>query len=237
MPVPRTTQSAGFSASVHGMRSSVCTRRQRPPSSAPPPVSVMPVLVDVRGELRGRALQDRVDGLDDGGCHLLDRLGDLRRLDVRRARQPGQDGAAVTSMAPMGGSGGDDRQLHLDALGRALADEEVVVAPHVLDDGLVHLVAGDGHALLDHGAAHGDDGDVRRAAADVHDHAPARLGHRGAPAPIAAATGSSMSLVSMDPASAVASTTERRSTSVTPAGTQTTTRGRAKLNRPMTRRR
>ena len=37
--------------------------------------------------------------------------------------------------------------------------------------------------------------------------------------------------------SAVASTTERRSTSVTPAGTQTTTRGRAKLNRPMTRRR
>ena len=66
-------------------------------------------------------------------------------------------------------------------------------------------------------------------------HPPALV--TGSPAPIAAATGSSMSLVSMDPASAVASTTERRSTSVTPAGTQTTTRGRAKLNRPMTRRR
>ena len=59
----------------------------------------------------------------------------------------------------------------------------------------------------------------------------------GSPAPMAAATGSSMSLVSMEPASAEASTTLRRSTSVTPEGTQTTTRGRERLKRPSTCRR
>ena len=56
----------------------------------------------------------------------------------------------------------------------------------------------------------------------------------GSPAPMAAATGSSIRRVSIEPASIVASTTLRRSSSVTPDGTHTTTRGRAKLNRPST---
>ena len=54
---------------------------------------------------------------------------------------------------------------------------------------------------------------------------------------MAAATGSWMSRVSLAPASKVASTTERRSTSVMPEGTQTTTLGRKKEKRPSTRRR
>ena len=51
-----------------------------------------------------------------------------------------------------------------------------MLAAHILDHGLVELVPGhlDGGGL--HHAAQGDDGDVRRAAADVHHHVPVRLG-------------------------------------------------------------
>jgi hypothetical protein len=47
----------------------------------------------------------------------------------------------------------------------------------VVDDRLVHLVAADAEALRDDDAAQRDDCDLARAAADVHDHVPGRLGH------------------------------------------------------------
>ena len=66
--------------------------------------------------------------------------------------------------------------MHLDALGRLLADGQVVLALHVRDDRLVHLVAADAHALRVDDAGERDDGDLGRAAADVDDHVAARLG-------------------------------------------------------------
>ena len=54
----------------------------------------------------------------------------------------------------------------------------------------------------------------------------------GSPVPSAAARGSSTTKASRAPAPRVASTTARFSTSVTQAGTQTTTRGWAKSRRP-----
>ncbi len=67
-------------------------------------------------------------------------------------------------------------ELHLDLLGGALADEQVVLALEVGDDRLVHLVAGhaDGAGVDDAGER--DDGDVGGAAADVDDHVAAGLG-------------------------------------------------------------
>ena len=68
----------------------------------------------------------------------------------------------------------------LIGLGRPLADEQVVRLLDVLDDGFVHLVAGHAHRLAVDDAGQRDDGDVRRAAADVDDHVARRLGDRHA---------------------------------------------------------
>ena len=61
-------------------------------------------------------------------------------------RQAGQEVAAAQGDAQLlfqrvGGAGGD-----LGVLGGALADDQVVVAAGVLDDGVVDLVAGDADA-------------------------------------------------------------------------------------------
>jgi hypothetical protein len=45
-----------------------------------------------------------------------------------------------------------------------------------MDDGVVHLVAGDPDGMIEDDPVEGDDGDVRGPAADVHDHVPGRLG-------------------------------------------------------------
>jgi hypothetical protein len=68
----------------------------------------------------------------------------------------------------------------LDHLGRRLADQHAVVAPDVVDDRFVELVAADAdRALVDH-AAERDHADLGRAAADVDDHRAARFGDRQA---------------------------------------------------------
>ena len=62
----------------------------------------------------------------------------------------------------------------LTRLGRLLADDEVVVLLDVVDDRLVHLVAGDAdRGGVDH-AGQRDDGDLGRAAADVDNHVAGR---------------------------------------------------------------
>ena len=62
-------------------------------------------------------------------------------------------------------------------LGGALAHQHVVLAAHILDDGLVELVAGHLNGGGLHHAAQGDDGDVAGAAADVHYHVAVGLGN------------------------------------------------------------
>ena len=66
--------------------------------------------------------------------------------------------------------------LELDLLGGLLADQELVLALDVVDDRLVHLVAADAQRLRDDDPAERDHGDLGRAAADVDDHVPGRLG-------------------------------------------------------------
>ena len=65
--------------------------------------------------------------------------------------------------------------LDLDLLGGALADQQVVLALDVLDDRLVHLVAGDADRLGVDDAGERDHRDLGRAAADVDDHVAGRL--------------------------------------------------------------
>src|SRR5207302_7102166 len=62
--------------------------------------------------------------------------------------------------------------LLLDPLGAALADEQVMVAPDIGDDRLVHLVAADPHRAGIDDAAKREHRDLGGAAADIDDHRP-----------------------------------------------------------------
>ncbi len=77
----------------------------------------------------------------------LDRLADLLGAHLDGPRQAGQQVAAAQRdalLVPVAGIGRPDGDL--DVLGRALAEEQVVLAAGVRDDVLVHLVAADADA-------------------------------------------------------------------------------------------
>ena len=90
--------------------------------------------------------------------------------DVAPAHQRGQ------ALAVAGPHRRADLQLH--PLGRAFADQQIVVAPHVGGDRLVHLVAADARRAAQREALERNHADLGRAAADVDDHRPDRLGDR-----------------------------------------------------------
>ncbi|CAN3975335.1 Spondin, partial [Dysosmobacter welbionis] len=131
---------------------------------------------DVRHQLRRRPFQYGVDGLHDPLHRLLKGIHHLRGADGDHLGQAGQQAAALHVHGLLLVLGEDTADLLLHLLSGALAHQQVVLAAHVLDHGLVQLVAGDldGGAL--HHAGQGDDSDVRGAAADVHHHVTVGLG-------------------------------------------------------------
>ncbi len=120
-------------------------------------------------------------------------------------------------------TGGAD--LLLDPLGRGLADQKVMVAAHVGDDGFVHLVAADADRTRIDDARQGQDGDLGGAAADVDDHRAGSARGSAGRAPMAAAMGSSIRPTRRAEALRQLSLMARRSTAVAPEGTQTMTLG------------
>ena len=111
---------------------------------------------------------------------LLERAPHLLGGEDDRLRQAGEHVAAahlgLHLLAQV--EGGAD--LELDLLGGLLADRAACTPLDVADDRLVHLVAADAQGLRDDDAAERDHGDLGRAAADVDDHVPGRLGDRQA---------------------------------------------------------
>jgi hypothetical protein len=93
-------------------------------------------LVHDVGDQLGRRLLDRVlDRVDDLGDGRLDGLADLVGPDLDAARQAGQQVAPTEGDAlgvPLPGIGRPDRDL--DVLRRALAEDQVVLAPGEGDD-------------------------------------------------------------------------------------------------------
>ena len=114
-------------------------------------------------------LHDALDGLFKGLEHFRRRDGD----ELGKARDKA---SALDLHGHFLFRREDAADLHLHLLGRALADEQVVLAAHILDDGLVELVARD----LDGGrfddAGERNDRDIGRTAADVDDHVALGLG-------------------------------------------------------------
>ena len=144
-----------------------------------------------------------------------------------RARQAGQQVAAAERDAlrvPLARVRGPDGDL--DVLRGPLAEEQVVLAPGVRDDVLVHLVA------ADRGCSRLTTMPPRLMTATSVVPPPMstmRLPDgslTGSPAPIAAAIGSSMRRAQRAPALRAASRTARFSTSVTPDGMPSSIRGR-----------
>jgi hypothetical protein len=144
-----------------------------------------------RPTARAACARGDADRLDDRVDRLLQRLADLVGVDDDGLGHAGHEVAALDLHGQRLLERVGVADLDLDALGGLLADQQVVLALHVLDDRLVHLVAADADDLRVDDAGEGDHGDLGGAAADVDDHvAPGSV--IGRPAPIAAAMGSSI---------------------------------------------
>ena len=137
---------------------------------------------DVGGDFRLGVLERRADYFDDAVDGLDQGLGDLRLGEGDFARHALADVAPADvgdeALAVRRRARGAD--LELDALGGGFADQEVEVAPDVSADRLVHAVAADAGGAAISESLERDHADLGRAAADIDDHRPDRLGHRQA---------------------------------------------------------
>ena len=134
----------------------------------------------IRGQLRRRLFQRRLDRPHDDAQRLLQRLQDFVAVQREAARHAfGQMAALDLDLAHFLGREGR-ADLALDALGRGLADQDAVVAAHVVDDGVVELVAADPRRGRVDDAVERHHGDLGGAATHVQHHGTARLVHRNA---------------------------------------------------------
>src|SRR5919107_2564880 len=132
-------------------------------------------LDDVGRKLGRRPLKGDADGVDDGRHRVGQGLPDLLVGDGDGLGDALDEVAAAHVHRERLVEGEARAELNLDGLGRALAYQKVVLALDVLRDGLVHLVTCDAHGAGVDDAGQAYDGDVGRAAADVHDHVAVRL--------------------------------------------------------------
>src|SRR6266567_1823219 len=125
-------------------------------------------------------LECDLDRLDDRADRLGKALRDLPLADHDLLGNAVHQVAALDfhhpALAVLGHAGRAD--LLLDPFGAALADQEIMVAPDISYDRLIHLVAADPHRPRIDDAAQGEDRHLGGAAADIDNHRPGRLGHR-----------------------------------------------------------
>ena len=125
---------------------------------------------DVAGQLGRGAFQRVLDGLDDAQQAVVHGVADLLGADQNVLRQAVHKVAAFDFHAGLGVLRAGRANLDLDLLCRALTDQQVVFALDESDDALVQRVARASHAAAGDDARQADDSDLRRAAANVHDH-------------------------------------------------------------------
>ena len=130
----------------------------------------------IRHQLRGRPLQNGVNGLHNALHRLLEGVHHLRRADGHNLGKTRQQAAALHVHGLFFILGEDAADLLLHFLGGTLAHQQVVLAAHILHHGLIQLVASDLDRGGFHHAGEGDHGDICRTAADVHHHVAVGLG-------------------------------------------------------------
>jgi hypothetical protein len=132
---------------------------------------VIPVSTRSAASSGGGLLQAGTDRRHDGPDRLPERLLDLIACDDDAPGEavdevPSLDVHLLACSARRGGRA----QVDLNLLRLPLPDQQAVDPPHVLNDGLVHLVAGDSHGLTVDDPGQGHDRHLGRAPANVHDH-------------------------------------------------------------------
>src|SRR3989338_1065986 len=133
------------------------------------------LLQHVAGQFRRGAFNDLVHGIQDGPQGLGEGGAHVVVLDEHLARQASHEIAAADRyleavLERQGGADGDLRKL-----GGWFADSQLELLAHEANDVLIEAVAGDLQRPRDDNAAHGDHGDIGRAAAYVHDEVGRRL--------------------------------------------------------------
>src|SRR5271156_1626582 len=134
----------------------------------------------VGAKFRRRLFQRLFDGADYALQWLLQRLQYFVGVESETSRHAFRqiaalDGNLAHRLARIGRT-----DLQLDALRRRFADQDSVVAPYVVGDGLVELVAADTHAGRIHDAVQGDHRHFGGAAADIQHHGTAGFLNRQA---------------------------------------------------------
>src|SRR5260221_4490077 len=127
----------------------------------------------------GRSLLEcLLDRADDALEGFLQRLEDLVAVEREAA------GHAFGQIAPLDGefahllAGIGRADFDLDALGRGIADQDAVVAAHVIHDGFIEAIAPDARRTGVDDAVEREHGHFSGTAPDVEHHAPPRLLHR-----------------------------------------------------------
>src|ERR1700730_12436619 len=135
-------------------------------------------LGDVRAQLRRSLLERLLHGTHDALQRLLQCLENLVAVQRKAARHAlGEVAAFHRQFAHLlPGIGRTD--FDLDALGGRLADEDAVVAAHVVHDRLVHAITADARGVGVHHAIQRQHGNLGGAAANIEHHRAARFVHR-----------------------------------------------------------
>ena len=126
---------------------------------------------DVAGQLGRGAFQRILDGLHDAQQTFAHCIADLLRPNQNILGQAVHEVAALDLHAGLGVLRAGGADFDLDLLGRALTHQQVVFALDECDDALVKRIARTADAAAGHNARQADNSHLRRAAADVNDHA------------------------------------------------------------------
>ena len=113
--------------------------------------------------------------IDDHHRRLKQRVHDFVRAYDDGLREGGHEVASADLHGDVLRALAGAADVDLDVLGGALSDEEVVLLPHVTEDGLVEVVAGDLDGLGNDRTVQCDHGDIRGTTTDVNDHVALRL--------------------------------------------------------------
>ena len=135
------------------------------------------VFRNIARELGGSLFEEVADGFENVLKGLLKRVYHFIGADGDRLRQTGDEVSAlyVDIKLLLAGVSGADADLHI--LGRALADQEIVLLAHVADYRLIEFIARDLYGFRKHGTAEGDYRNVGSTAADIDDHVASGLGN------------------------------------------------------------
>lgn len=129
------------------------------------------VVDEIGGEFGFGAFEGSGDGVDDCLDGFHESFADFLGGNGGFARKAGDHVAAAHVHCGFAFERGGGTDFDFDSFGGLLADHHVVGAFHVVDDGFVHVIAGDANRLTGCDACEGHDGDFGGAATDINDHA------------------------------------------------------------------